>query len=136
MSCKLKIIFISGRDITLEISRSQLETIMNLVNKKEDLDLTLNSMRLYVVSDKIEHLEFIQPNTDHTTLYTVEIPTFCESGSKYVLHRMYSGRICLTHCNFAGENWKDLDQYKLTEEEIKRDHEYLWELAEKCEDNS
>lgn len=136
MSYKLKIIFISGRDTALEVSNNQLETIMDLVNKKEDIDLTLNSMRLYIVSDKIERLEFREQLTDTTNLYTVEIPTFCESGNKYVLHRMYSGRICLTHCNFAGENWKDLDQYKLTEEEIKRDHEYLWKLAEKCEDNS
>lgn len=136
MSLKTTISLISGEKIELEVTDNQLETIKNSLYGNLNLDMKLSNTDLYIMSNKIEYITTTKNINTTNDLYTVEIPTFCESGNKYVLHRMYSGRICLTHCNFTGENWKDLDKYKLTEEEIKRDHEYLWGLAEKCEDNS
>lgn len=66
-------------------------------------------------------------------LYTVEIP-ICNSplGYHYVLRKTTSGEIIID--SFFTNNWGNYDYCQLTEEEIKKDHEWGWKYAKEVEE--
>ena len=66
-------------------------------------------------------------------LYTVEIP-ICNSplGYHYVLRKTTSGEIIID--SFFTNNWRNYDYCQITEEEIKKDHDWAWKYAEGVEE--
>lgn len=73
-------------------------------------------------------------------LHTVEIPNPNGSGySKTYLCKNEDGKVELftwshyTSIEYA-DNWKQLESAQLTEEEIKEDYEWAWQLAEEVEE--
>ena len=62
-------------------------------------------------------------------LYTVELPIHNGPlGYHYVLRKTISGEIIID--SFFTNNWGNYDYCQLTEEEIKKDHEWAWKYAE------
>ena len=61
-------------------------------------------------------------------LYTVEIP-ICNSplGYHYALRKTISGEIIID--SFFTNNWGNYDYCQLTEEEIRKDHDWAWKYA-------
>ena len=68
-------------------------------------------------------------------LYTVEIP-ICNSplGYHYVLRKTTSGKIIID--SFFTNNWGNYDYCQLTEEEIKKDHDWAWKYAKRCKNET
>ena len=61
-------------------------------------------------------------------LYTVEIPIANSPlGYHYVLRKTISGKIIID--SFFTNNWGNYDYCQLTEEEIKKAHEWAWKYA-------
>ena len=61
-------------------------------------------------------------------LYTVEIPIANSPiGYHYVLRKTTSGEIIID--SFFTNNWRNYDYCQITEEEIKKDHDWAWKYA-------
>lgn len=66
-------------------------------------------------------------------LYTVEIPIANSPlGYHYVLRKTTSGEIIID--SFFTNNWVNYDYCQLTEEEIKKDHDWAWKYAKEVEE--
>ena len=70
---------------------------------------------------------------DKEKLYTVEIPIANSPlGYHYVLRKTTSGEIIID--SFFTNNWGNYDYCHLTEEEIKKDHDWAWKYAKEVEE--
>ncbi len=82
------------------------------------------------------HYDFIKAWHDGYTveqekLYTVEIPD--PNGSReHALVRDIKGDIFIGHKRF--NDWRKVDRYQLTEQEIKKDFEWAWPFAEEVKE--
>ena len=65
-------------------------------------------------------------------LYTVEIPDPYSAFYRVVLYRNNNGNVVIVRLNF--NDWEKQDEYKLTEEEIKQNHEWAWQWAKPVEE--
>ncbi|WP_242258122.1 DUF1642 domain-containing protein [Streptococcus thoraltensis] len=66
-------------------------------------------------------------------LYTVEIPNPNEiGGNKHVLAKDKNGVVRITFISFI--NWKEIEEFQLTEEEIKKDFEWAFQFAKPVEE--
>ena len=67
-------------------------------------------------------------------LYTVEIPIANSPlGYHYVLRKTTSGEIIID--SFFTNNWGNYDYCQLTEEEIKKEHDWAWKYAKEVNNN-
>ena len=67
-------------------------------------------------------------------LYTVEIPIANSPlGYHYVLRKTTSGEIIID--SFFTNNWGNYDYCQLTEEEIKKEHDWSWKYAKEVNNN-
>lgn len=66
-------------------------------------------------------------------MYTVEIPIANSPlGYHYVLRKTTSGEIIID--SFFTNNWGNYDYCQLTEEEIKKDHDWAWKYAKEVKE--
>lgn len=66
-------------------------------------------------------------------LYTVEIPIANSPlGYHYALRKTIPGEIIID--SFFTNNWGNYDYCQLTEEEIKKDHDWAWKYSEEVEE--
>lgn len=63
--------------------------------------------------------------------YRVELPDPEKNSNKVVLMRTQDGRVVIN--KVKAEHFYEKEEVKLTEDEIKRNHEYLWVFAEEVE---
>lgn len=63
--------------------------------------------------------------------YRVELPDPEKNSNKVVLMRTQDGRVVIN--KVKAEHFYEKEEIKLTEKEIKRNHEYLWVFAEEVE---
>ena len=59
--------------------------------------------------------------------YRVRIPDSPERTPVYALCKLVNGCVVINQTNES--NFQEHDRYRLTEAEIKRNHEYLWQFA-------
>ena len=81
----------------------------------------------------VTELDELDYETEKEKLYTVEIP-ICNSplGYHYVLRKTTSGEIIID--SFFTYNWENYDYCQLTEEEIRKDHDWAWKYAKEVEE--
>ena len=67
-------------------------------------------------------------------LYTVEIPNPNKIGSeRNVLMKNGFNQIVMARVYGYGDNWRNNEGYPLTEAEIKKDFDFLWQFAEEAD---
>ena len=59
-------------------------------------------------------------------LYTVEIPTH-GTPNHIVLRKHVDGEVCIDY--YLSDKWRDYKCAQLTEEEIKKDHDWAWKYS-------
>jgi len=101
------------------------------INRMYSESLNLNTGRLYLIKLCIEYAETPVSEREDEKKYRVRIPDSPERTPVYALCKLVNGCVVINQTNES--NFQEHDRYRLTEAEIKRNHEYLWQFAKEVE---
>ena len=87
----------------------------------------LNTDNMNLAKLVIEYAETPINEREEEKKYIVIIPDPESEGSRFVLARTVNGKIVINIAKMS--SIESLKRYHLTEAEIKRNHEYLWQFA-------
>ena len=93
--------------------------------------LYLNTSYLSLIKLCMEYTETPIEEREEEKFYTVQIPDSPERTNVFALCKLVNGDVCIN--STSQHNFKKHDRYRLTESEIKRSHEYLWQFAKEVE---
>lgn len=93
--------------------------------------LKLNTVNLELAKLCIEYAETPLSEREDEKKYRVRIPDSPERTPVYALCKLANGCVVINQTN--ENNFQEHDRYKLTEAEIKRNHEYLWQFAKEVQ---
>jgi len=91
----------------------------------------LNTVSLELAKLCIEYAETPIEEREEEKKYRVRIPDSPERTPVYALCKLVNGCVVINQTNES--NFQEHDRYRLTEAEIKRNHEYLWQFAKEVE---
>ena len=94
--------------------------------------LRINSTNKDLVKLCIEYAETPISEREDEEKYRVRIPDSPERTPVYALCKLVNGCVVINQTNES--NFQEHDRYKLTEAEIKRNHEYLWQFAKEVQE--
>jgi len=80
----------------------------------------------------IEYAETPIAEREDKKKYMVRIPDSPERTPVYALCKLVNGCVVINQTNES--NFQEHDRYRLTESEIKRNHEYLWQFAKEVKE--
>lgn len=103
-----------------------------VVSKKEFKELVLFSGSFELAKLCIEYAETLFSEREEEKKYRVRIPDSPERTPVYALCKLVNGCVVINQTN--ENNFQEHDRYRLTEAEIKRNHEYLWQFAKEVEE--
>ena len=119
-------VYETGTALNIRSSFGKLCAVVSTVSG----EFELNTVDLGLIKTCIEYVETPIQEREDIKKYVVVIPDK-ENESKervYALSRVGDGRIMINRPKI--ENLSQNERYHLTEEEIKRNHSYLWQFAE------
>jgi hypothetical protein len=98
--------------------------------KQSDVFLSMNDITLAKLC--IEYAETPIEEREEEKKYRVRIPDSPERTPAYALCKLVNGCVVINQTNES--NLQEHDRYRLTEAEIKRNHEYLWQFAKEVKE--
>ena len=103
------------------------ELVKAIVSRVLKDTLLLNTTSIKLMKLCIEYAETPIEEREEEKKYRVRIPDSPERTPVYALCKLVNGCVVINQTNES--NFQEYDRYRLTEAEIKRNHEYLWQFA-------
>lgn len=110
---------VHGKDIRL--------TPHATISKEFPNNIVVNTPQIDIAKLCIEYAETPLSEREEEKKYRVRIPDSPERTPVYALCKLVNGCVVINQTN--ENNFQEHDRYRLTESEIKRNHEYLWQFA-------
>ena len=92
----------------------------------------MNTSNIQIAKLCIEYAETPLLEREEEKRYRVRIPDSPERTPVYALCKLVNGCVVINQTNES--NFQEHDRYRLTEAEIKRNHEYLWQFAKEVQE--
>ena len=103
------------------------------VQVNTDIDaIRVNATNKELIKLCIEYAETPLLEREDEKRYRVRIPDSPERTPVYALCKLVNGCVVINQTNES--NFQEHDRYRLTENEIKRNHEYLWQFAKEVQE--
>ena len=115
----------------VSVEYSQENTPSAIVSKCTPSVVFLNTGFYPLIKLCIEYAETPIKDREEEKKYRVRIPDSPERTPVYALCKLANGCVVIKQTNES--NFQEHDRYRLTESEIKRNHEYLWQFAKEIE---
>jgi hypothetical protein len=130
------------KDYSLYVGETEEYFILNYCNaciaevsKTRQGSLSIYSMPFkQLVYTLIEYAETPISEREEAKKYRVRIPDMAERTQVYALCKLANGCVVINQTN--ERNFQEHDRYHITESEIKRHHEYLWQFAKEVKDET
>ena len=106
--------------------------LMAAVSTVEQGEIWLGTTSMDLIKLCIEYAETPLSEREYEKKYRVRIPDSPERTPVYALCKLVNGCVVINQTN--ENNFQEHDRYRLTEAEIKRNHEYLWQLAKEVQE--
>lgn len=94
--------------------------------------IRVNTTNKELIKLCIEYAETPISEREEEKKYRVRIPDSPERTPVYALCKLVNGCVVINQTNES--NFQEHDRYRLTEAEIKRNHEYLWQFAKEVQE--
>lgn len=94
--------------------------------------IRVNTTNKEIIKLCIEYAETPLSDREEEKKYIVRIPDSPERTPVYALCKLVNGCVVINQTN--ENNFQEHDRYRLTEAEIKRNHEYLWQFAKEVQE--